>query len=82
MRNLTVNEGRQADLTNLRALSKGLPFEAYLFKSGFSIDSEGGLDSDYTLQVVERVSVCIWGATSFNHSLIADYQGMGTIPNC
>jgi protein involved in polysaccharide export with SLBB domain len=56
------------------------PFGANLFTGAFRSERESGLNPDYVVVPGDRVTVKIWGATTFAETLVVDSQGNIFIP--
>ncbi len=75
---LLDNNGK-GQLQTIRQNAK--PFGYMLFGGGFGNDQTVGLNADYLVSPGDRVSIRIWGATTFDAVQTVDTQGNIFIPN-
>ncbi len=57
------------------------PFGHSLFTGGFGHSENNGLNADYLVSTGDRISIRIWGATSFESVQVVDTQGNIFIPD-
>ena len=56
------------------------PFGFNLFMGGFRAEREDGLNPEYIVQPGDQITLRIWGATSFDGTVIVDAQGNVFVP--
>ena len=67
--------------TAIRALPDALePFGTNLFMGAFRSEREDGINPDYIIVPGDRITVKIWGATTFSDTVVVDTQGNIFIP--
>ena len=57
------------------------PFGSNLFDGGFQGEREDGINPDYLIQPGDRVTLRIWGATTFDGLVVVDARGNIFIPD-
>jgi protein involved in polysaccharide export with SLBB domain len=64
----------------LETSAESPPFGANLFTGGFRAEREDGLNPDYLVQPGDRITLRVWGAMSFDDTVVVDAQGNVFVP--
>ena len=57
-----------------------VPFGSNLFRGGFRAEREDGLNPDYVIRPGDRITLRIWGAMTFEDTVVADARGNIFVP--
>lgn len=56
------------------------PFGVNLFTGGFRAEREDGFNPDYIIQPADRINLQVWGALTFEDTVVVDAQGNIFVP--
>lgn len=74
-----LETGDNSQLSQIRSSLK--PFGHTLFSGGFGLSESDGVNGSYLVSPGDRISVRIWGATTFESVQVVDTQGNIFIPD-